>query len=60
MKMWQDGVECPDPRNCIFQAMSNVIGTWGDKDKGFHPLIMMDANSTIDDTKFSEFIQEHA
>ena len=58
MKMRQDGIEYPDPRNSIFEAMSNIIDTWGDK--GFHPLIMMDANSTLEDKNLSEFIQEHS
>jgi hypothetical protein len=61
MREWEmlrsEGIKDPDPRQMILQSMSEVLQEWGDR--GYHPLVMMDANGQMDDSQLSEFIQEH-
>ena len=54
VEMRKKGIENPDPRNSILEDISTLIYEWGEK--GFHPLVMLDANATQDERQFSDFI----
>lgn len=41
----------------VLKAMSELLHEW--MNRGFHPLVMMDANGEFDDPQFAAFIQEH-
>ena len=47
----------PDPRNQILDDLTDLINEW--KEKGYHPLIGIDANATLDETKFAEFLDRN-
>jgi hypothetical protein len=57
VEMRKKGIENPDPRNSILEDISTLIYEWGEK--GFHPLVMLDANATQDKRQFSDFIERH-
>lgn len=57
IQMRADGDTSPDPRNEIFKNMSKVLEEW--TLKGYHPLVMIDANSEITETKLQEFTQKY-
>ena len=37
--------------------LTDLINEW--KEKGYHPLIGIDANATLDETKFAEFLDRN-
>lgn len=47
--MREAGIKKPDPRNRILDDVSDLLKEWGQL--GYHPLIMIDANSKIDEGK---------
>eukprot|EP01082_Thalassiosira_pseudonana_P000262 g12.t1 g12 contig1:28787-30398(-) len=51
------GVVNPDPRNQILDDLTDLINEW--KEKGYHPLIGIDANATLDETRFAEFLDRN-
>lgn len=55
--MRESGIKKPDPRNCILDDISDLLLEWGQK--GYHQLVLMDANSKIDEKNLSEFIERH-
>lgn len=61
MQQWRamraDGIKNPDPRNAVLNSVSTILSEWGQK--GYHPLVMIDANSQIDEKKFKTFIAQH-
>jgi hypothetical protein len=52
-----EGIKNPDPRQMILHSKSEVLHEWGNR--GYHPLVMMDANGEMDDSQLADFIQEH-
>jgi hypothetical protein len=52
-----EGIKEPDPRLMILHSISEILQEWGNR--GYHPLVMMDANGEMDDTQLADFIQEH-
>ncbi|KAL3789254.1 hypothetical protein ACHAWO_004724 [Cyclotella atomus] len=61
MREWgmlrSEGVTNPDPRLMVLGTMSEVLHEW--MNRGYHPLVMMDANGEFDDPQFAAFLQEH-
>ncbi|KAL3789186.1 hypothetical protein ACHAWO_008213 [Cyclotella atomus] len=61
MREWgmlrSEGVTNPDPRLMVLGAMSEVLHEW--TNRGYHPLVMMDANGELDDPQYAAFLQEH-
>jgi hypothetical protein len=61
MREWEmlrsNGEINPDPRFSVLEAMSEVLQEWGNR--GYHPLVMMDANGELDEAQLKDFIQEH-
>ena len=57
IQMRADGDTSPDPRNETFTNMAKVLEEW--TLKGYHPLIMIDANSEITETKLHDFTQKY-
>ena len=61
IRQWQAfrnaGVSDPDPRQSVLDAISEVLIDWGNK--GFQPLVMMDANATINERAFEQFLSSH-
>jgi hypothetical protein len=55
--MREAGIEKPDPRNSILDDISDLLLEWGQK--GYHPLVLMDANSTMDERNMAEFTKRH-
>jgi hypothetical protein len=55
--MREAGIEKPDPRNSILDDISDLLLEWGQK--GHHPLVLMDANLTMDETNMAEFMKRH-
>jgi hypothetical protein len=55
--MREAGDKSPDPRNNIFRRMSDIISKW--EQRGYHPIVMIDANSDLDDGPMREFIIRH-
>jgi len=52
-----EGIKEPDPRLMVLQAISEVLHEWGNR--GYHPLVMMDANGELDDPQLRDFVDEH-
>jgi len=61
MREWgmlrSEGIKEPDPRLMVLQAISEVLHEWGNR--GYHPLVMMDANGELDDPQLRDFVDEH-
>eukprot|EP00956_Cyclotella_meneghiniana_P017267 scaffold27947_cov44-Cyclotella_meneghiniana.AAC.1 len=61
MREWamlrEEGHQNPNPRALILGAIIEVLTEW--MNRGYHPLVMMDANSELDDTQMADFIREH-
>ncbi|KAL3802447.1 hypothetical protein ACHAWO_004749 [Cyclotella atomus] len=61
MREWEvlrrEGDANPDPRLSVLEAMSEVLQEWGNR--GYHPLVMMDANGELDEEQLRDFVQEH-
>lgn len=61
MKEWEAlrerGNKHPDPREAVLRDASDVLHEWGNR--GYHPLIMMDANADIDESRLESFIKQH-
>ncbi|KAL7502247.1 hypothetical protein ACHAXN_001311, partial [Cyclotella atomus] len=61
MREWgmlrSEGVTNPDPRLMVLGTMSEVLHEW--MNRGYHPLVMMDANGEFDDPQVAAFLQEH-
>jgi hypothetical protein len=61
MREWEalrrEGDANPDPRLSVLEAMSEVLQEWGNR--GYHPLVMMDANGELDEEQLGDFVQEH-
>jgi hypothetical protein len=55
--MREAGDKSPDPRNNIFRRMSDIISTW--EQRGYHPIVMIDANSDLHDGPMREFMICH-
>jgi hypothetical protein len=55
--MREAGIKEPDPRNKILEDISDLLLEWGQK--GYHPLVLMDANSTVEDPKLKDFMESH-
>ena len=56
-KLRQEGETNPDPRLSVLEAMSETLHEWGNR--GYHPLVMMDANGELDEEQLRDFVQEH-
>ena len=56
-KQRAQGEKKPDPRNKILKDISMLIEEWGKK--GFHPIIMMDANADVSEKQLSDFMKEN-
>ncbi|KAL7506238.1 hypothetical protein ACHAXN_003506 [Cyclotella atomus] len=61
MREWEmlrrEGDTSPDPRLSVLEAISEVLQEWGNR--GYHPLVMMDANGELDEEQLKNFVQEH-
>ena len=61
MREWamlrEEGYQNPDPRLMVLDAISEVLNEW--MNRGYHPLVMMDANGEFDDPQLASFILEH-
>jgi hypothetical protein len=61
LNQWKElrrmGYKNPDPRNIVLDDVSAMLHEWGDR--GYHPLVLMDANSDIDERNLNRFIQQH-
>jgi hypothetical protein len=61
MRQWIEmraaGVKNPDPRVATLEAISEVLAEWGEK--GYHPLVFMDANSKYEAKDMEDFIAKH-
>ena len=57
MQMREEGYRNPDPRNQVFKNMSSLLEEW--MGKGYHPMVMIDSNSDINETKLKEFTDQH-
>jgi hypothetical protein len=55
--MREAGDKSPDPRNNIFQRITTVLNEW--EQRGYHPIVTMDANSTTNDNSLREFMIRH-
>jgi hypothetical protein len=55
--MREQGIKKPDPRNQILSDISDILMEWGQK--GYRPLVLMDANSTVEDPHIQEFMEQH-
>jgi hypothetical protein len=55
--MREAGDKSPDPRNNIFQRMTAIISEW--EQRGYDPIVMLDANSDLNDTAMSQFMIRH-
>jgi hypothetical protein len=53
----REGDTNPDPRLSVLEAISEVLQEWGNR--GYHPLVMMDANGELDEEQLKDFVQEH-
>jgi hypothetical protein len=51
------GHKDPDPRNIVLDDVSEILHEWGDR--GYHPLVLIDANASIDEKHFSNFVKQH-
>eukprot|EP00956_Cyclotella_meneghiniana_P008431 scaffold11336_cov32-Cyclotella_meneghiniana.AAC.2 len=50
--MSEEGDKNPDPRNKIFDNMNDILDEW--MGKGFHPMVMIDSNSEINERNLNE------
>jgi hypothetical protein len=61
MREWamlrEEGHQNPDPRLMVLVAIREVLNEW--MNRGYHPLVMMDANGEFDDPQLASFIQEY-
>jgi hypothetical protein len=57
LAMREAGDRSPDPRNNIFHRMTEVISEW--EQKGYHPIVMLDANSDLRDSAMNQFMIRH-
>ena len=57
VQMREEGHKNPDPRNQVLKNMSSILDEW--MGKGFHPLVMIDSNSDINESKLREFNDLH-
>lgn len=55
--MREAGIAAPDPRNMVLEDVSTLLAEWGQR--GFHPLVMIDANAPWDETNFTRFNAQH-
>ena len=55
--MQEAGDKFPDPCNNIFRQMSDVISRW--EQRGYHPIVMIDANSDLHVGHMRDFIICH-
>jgi hypothetical protein len=57
VEMREAEIKNPDPRSATLEAISEVLEEWGQK--GYHPLVFMDANSKYEARDMEEFISKH-
>ena len=55
--MREAGISAPDPRNMVLEAVSDLLATWGQR--GYHPLVMIDANADWEEREFSKFTRQY-
>lgn len=55
--MREAGIKKPDPKNMVLDDISDVLLEWGQK--GYRPIVLMDANSTTDEQHLQEFMERH-
>ena len=55
--MREAGIKTPDPRNQVLLDVSDLLAEWGQR--GFHPLVMIDANATWDERGLGKFARQH-
>ena len=51
------GVHNPDPRDQILDDMTDLISEW--TVKGYHPIIGLDANASLDEARFARFLDRN-
>eukprot|EP00970_Alexandrium_tamarense_P011192 scaffold2391_cov126-Alexandrium_tamarense.AAC.1 len=51
------GVHNPDPRDQILDDMTDLITEW--TVKGYHPIIGLDANASLDEARFARFLDRN-
>lgn len=56
-KLHQESETNQDPRLSVLEAIFEVLQEWGNR--GYHPLVMMDANVELDEEQLRDFVQEH-
>ena len=57
LAMREAGDKSPDPRNNIFQRITEIISEW--EQRGYHPIVMIDANSELNDSNMQQFMIKH-
>ena len=57
VQMREEGYKNPDPKNHVLKNMSLILEEW--MGKGFHPMVMIDSNSDINESKLREFNDLH-